>query len=224
LTRPHSSIRRLAGWLDDDSSGEEKDTTMTHTSTNARILAAACVSIALIVALVTPPATRAADDAATTPASKPAKVQPVDFRKLKEWLPGELSSLKRSSAEGEKVGIGEMLFTVARGDYGKSEEENAPTVHVEVSDYGATPDMAKIATAWSSVEIDKESDDGYERTLKVADKYPAYETYQKAAKSGSVQVFVADRFIVNVTTQNVSEEDFKKIAAALPLDKLAELK
>ena len=90
-------------------------------------------------------------------------------------------------------------------------------------DYAATQGMTEAMAAWSKMEIDRESDTGYEKTTKVGD-YPALETYQNDGKSGQLQVFVADRFIVQVTTTNVPADQLKKIGEELKLAKLAESK
>ena len=89
-------------------------------------------------------------------------------------------------------------------------------------DYAGT-DAGGLAAAWSQLEIDKESDEGYEKTLKVAG-HPAFETWQKEGKSGNIQVYVAKRFIVTVQTTGLASEKAQEVAKALPLDKLAALK
>jgi hypothetical protein len=163
-----------------------------------------------------------ADD--SKPASQPAKVQPVDFRKLKELMPAELNGVKRSSNDGEKMTLGEFSFTNARAEYAKPEPgENDPNITVEIVDYGGAQGMAAAFTAWQQMEIDKESDNGYEKTTKVKDQ-PAYEQYQNEGKSGQVQVWVAGRFYVNVQTTNLSKEDLKKVAESLPIEKVKDLK
>ena len=90
-------------------------------------------------------------------------------------------------------------------------------------DYGANQELGEIASAWKMLEIDKESDTGYEKTTKVG-AFPAYEQFDTDNKHGQLQVWVGGRFYVNVTTYNVTVEDFKKIAEKLDVAKLADLK
>ena len=162
----------------------------------------------------------AAQDA---PASKPAKKPPVDFRKLKEVMPAELGGVKRSSNEGEKMSIGEMVIAQARAQYAKAEPaENDPQVYVELVDYASAPEMGNVMTAWQQMEVDKEGDNGYERTSKIKDQ-PAFETYQNEGKSGQIQVWVAGRFYLNVQTTNLTPEQVKKLQENLPIEKLVEL-
>jgi hypothetical protein len=186
---------------------------------------------ALAVAAISFPA-RAQDAAAPAgkqqqqqaPASQPAKVQPIDFRKLKELMPAELAGIKRSNNEGQKTSLGEFQFSQASATYEKADAgEKDPHVTVEIMDYGAAPGMGQIAAAWQQLDIDKESDGGYEKTTKVKGN-PAYETYTNESKSGQVQVWVGNRFYVNVNTTNLSGEELKKLVESLPLEKLAQLK
>ena len=152
------------------------------------------------------------------------KTEAIDFRKLKEWLPAELNGIKRSEAKGERNKLGEMTVSQAHATYQKAEEENAPRIEVEVTDYAGVNDMAQgLAMAWTAAEIDRESDDGYEKTVKVKNN-PGMETWQKEGNHGELQLLVGNRYILTVRTDNIPAEQFKKLAESLPLEKLAELK
>ena len=80
--------------------------------------------------------------------------------------------------------------------------------------------MADAMAVWTKMEIDRESDGGYEKTTKVGE-YPAIETYTNEGKAGQLQVFVAGRFLVAVSTQNVPADQLKKIGEELKLENLA---
>ena len=154
------------------------------------------------------------------PASQPAKKAPLDFRKIKEFMPAEVAGVKRSKNEGEKIALGEFVMSQATAEYAKAEAgENDPRVELQIMDYASSPEMGAAMTAWQTIEIDKESDSGHERTLKVKEQ-PAYETYQKEGKSGQVQIWIEKRFYMNVQTTNLSAEDVKKLVESLPIDKL----
>ena len=157
-------------------------------------------------------------------ASQPAKVPPVDYKKLKEVMPAELAGVKRSNNEGQKTGIGEFVMTQATAEYQKQDPgENDPKITVELIDYVSATGMAEAMTAWSKMEIDKDSDNGFERTTKVKGQ-PGFEQYTNDNKSGQLQVWVNGRFYLNVQTTNLSAEDFKKLADSLPIEKIAALK
>jgi hypothetical protein len=160
-----------------------------------------------------------ADDSATT---QPAK-EPVDYKKLKELLPDTLVDIKRTDAKGEKVAAGEMKLSQAQGTYGSKEGDNPPTIDLTIVDYGAAPGVAEGMAVWSKLDIDQESDSGYEKTTKVGG-FPALIQFQNDGKHGTLQIFVADRFMVTAESHNLADDQFKKIGDALPLDKLAALK
>ena len=183
------------------------------------------------------------------PAEKPKdkKKAVVDYRKLKELMPSTLAGLKRAEVEGERTAAGDFVVSTARATYapradaaaGDADEaadgeaaegeadaaaaEDARSIELQIMDYGAMSDMAGAAAAWATLEIDQESDDGYTKTTKV-DGHPAWEEYKNDGKSGSLQLFVAQRYIVTVNTTGLPVEDFQKIAAELPVDELAKLK
>src|SRR4051812_461204 len=149
-----------------------------HTAAVALIVVAACA-----VSLVR------AEDQKPAAASQP-KVAPVDYKKLKEVMPEELGGIKRSNNEGQKTGIGEFVMTQASAEYQKKDPgENDPRITVELIDYSSATGMAEAMTAWSKMEIDKDSDSGFERTTKVKGQ-PAFQTYQNDGKSGQMQVWV----------------------------------
>ena len=152
------------------------------------------------------------------------KAEAIDFRKLKEWLPAELNGIKRTDAKGERNKLGDLTVSNAQGTYSKGDGENVPRIEVEVTDYAGMKEMAQgLAMAWTATEIDKESDDGYEKTIKVKNN-PGMETWQKEGKHGEVQLLVGKRYILTLRTDNVPVEQFKKLAESLALEKLAELK
>ncbi|HYO08406.1 MAG TPA: hypothetical protein VER17_05500 [Tepidisphaeraceae bacterium] len=169
-------------------------------------------SVAFVVAQEAPATSQAA-----------AKVAPMDFRKLKELMPAELCGLKRTGNEGQKMSLGEFTISQATGDFGGGDEENAPTIHVDIQDFAGATGMGDVMTAWQTLEIDKETDGGYEKTTKVAGQ-PAFESFQREGKSGQLQIYVAKRYYVNVTASNLTQEQFKKLGESLPIKKLAELK
>lgn len=187
-------------------------------------MAVARRAMAVVVAMglglaATGPASWAADEKPAT-----AKAEPIDFRKLKALLPEKLAGMKRSDANGQKVKTGDFSMSMATANYAKeSDAEDAPHVDLTITDYSAAPGMAEGMASWSKIEIDSESDDGYQKTTKVQG-HPAFETYEKEGKSGQLQVFVGGRYIVAVSTSNMTPEEMAKVGKELPLEKLAALK
>jgi hypothetical protein len=166
---------------------------------------------------------RADDKPAAADAPKP---QAIDFRKLKEVLPAELNGLKRTEASGEKNGFGGMSVSTAKGEYKKAkdqDDEKEPSISVEILDYGGVEVAKGLAMGWTMAEIDKESDSGYEKTVKVKGN-PGLETWEKEGTHGPVQLLVGSRFFLNVDTRTIDSAQVLKVVESMPLDKLAALK
>lgn len=153
-------------------------------------------------------------------AKNTANVEPVNFRELKEMLPETAAGLKRSDAKGEKAGAMGMKISNATGTY----KDGDKRVTVKIVDMGTMKGFAAMAAAgWAMAEIDRESDDGYERTTKI-EGHKAYEKWNSKTMRGEVKMILVDRFMVEVEGRNVKMEDLMKTAKGLPLDDLEALK
>ena len=149
------------------------------------------------------------------------KVNPVDFRKLKEFLPEKIAGFKRTEVSGEKNGAMGFTLSTAEASYNGS---NDASIHLEILDTGGIAGAATMAmAAWTMADIDKESDTSYEKTTQL-DGYKAFEKYDSQSKSGELNLLVADRYVVNVNGNNVTMEQMKNALADLNLNRLADLK
>ena len=153
-------------------------------------------------------------------AQKNGPVETIDFRKLKDLLPIEAAKLPRKSASGEKNGAAGMTFSTATARYENA--DNSQNIDLTVVDAGGTAMLMGMA-AWSMIEVDKEDDNGYERTTRMGDN-KAYEKYNKTDKSGETAVLVKNRFIVTAKGNGIDPDALKSAIEALDLDKLAEMK
>ncbi len=124
------------------------------------------------------------------------KVEVVNFRKLKEVLPKEIDGMKRTGFSGEKTNAFGINVSKAEGEY--KSEDNKQNIKITIMDMGSVKGLAGMAAfAWSWAEIDKESDDGFERTFEYKG-HKAFEKYNTKYQDGEVQVLVAKRFMVEV--------------------------
>lgn len=138
------------------------------------------------------------------------KIEVVNFRKLKEILPEELDDMKRTGFSGEKTNSFGIKISKAEGKY--KSEDNKQRIEITIIDMGSMKGFAGMtAFAWSWAEIDKESDDGFERTFGYKG-HKAFEKYSTKYQNGEVQVLVAKRFMVEVKGNDVPME---KIRSAL---------
>lgn len=143
----------------------------------------------------------------------------VDFRELKALLPAELPGLKRTSASGEKSSAMGMTISFAEGRY----EAGDNSIEIKLSDYGGTGFATMMAAGWAMQEMDRETDTGFERTTTLGG-HKAKEQYDTAGKTGSTEILVAGRFLVEITGNNVAAEAIKGAVEKIDLAKLAALK
>jgi hypothetical protein len=149
--------------------------------------------------------------------------QPVDFRELKALLPESLAGLKRTKANGEKAGMAGFMIAQAEGRY-EGAGDGAGRLRVKLLDIGSSAGpLAMVAMGWSLAEIDRESDEGYEKTTKI-DGRKGWEKYNNGSKSGEVKVLVGTRFLVELDGDNLPMADIKSALGKIDLGKLEGLK
>ncbi|WP_375445468.1 transposase [uncultured Fibrella sp.] len=153
-------------------------------------------------------------------AQKNGPVATIDFRKLKDLLPADADGLPRKSATGEKNGMGGFNFSTATGKYENS--DNTENIELAIVDAGGSGAMMGMA-AWSMVDMDKETESGYEKTTKINDN-KAYEKYDNTNKSGEIAVLVKNRYIVTIKGNGVDMTKIKAVLDDVDLDKLSDMK
>lgn len=143
----------------------------------------------------------------------------VDFRELKALLPAEVPGFKRTSAAGEKSSAMGMTISFSEGRY----EAGEGSIEIKMSDYGGTGFATMMAAGWSMQEIDRETETGFERTTTIAG-HKAKEQFDTSTQSGSTEILVAGRFLVEVSGNGVTAEAVKAAVEKIDLAKLAALK
>ena len=144
----------------------------------------------------------------------------VDFRELKALLPPDLPGLKRTGATGEKSTAMGMTVAYAEGTYSSDDS----SVTVKISDNGGLGGLMAFAqTAWANSEIDRETETGFERTTTYGG-CKAHEEYDSEGKSGTIEVLVAQRFMVEISGSDVPFETLQAAVEKIDLAKLATIK
>ena len=158
-----------------------------------------------------------------TEAEKTAKEGPketVDAKLLKELLPADADGLKRKEALSEKTGA--MGFNVSTANARYENADNSQNIKISVTDVAGMGVALMGMAAWSMASIDKETDNGYEKTTEY-DGHKAYEKYNSSNKDGEISVLVANRFIVQVEGNGVEMSQIKAVLKEIDLDKLAKM-
>ncbi len=148
-----------------------------------------------------------------------AKTTLVDFRALKTLLPETLGGLKRVSATGEKNAALGMGASHAEGKY---EGEGGTRLTLKIIDMAGIGSLALAGMGLAAVDIDKETDHGYERTTTLAGN-KALEKWDSRNKHGEVRVIVGSRFMVEAEGNGVSMEAVKEAAGKVDLARLQNL-
>jgi hypothetical protein len=154
------------------------------------------------------------------------EVEVVDFRDLKALLPENIGDLKRTNSSGEKTNAFGINVSKAEGKYSDEpvEGEQPISIDVEITDLGNVKGWAGLAMwAWTFSDIDKESDEGYEKTFKSGNN-KGLESYNNSSKSGKIEMFVAERFMVKVEGNNVSMEAIKGALDEIGISNLEQMK
>ena len=146
-------------------------------------------------------------------------VEPIDFRELKAMLPETIGSMKRVSAEGEKGGAMGMVVAHAQGRY----EGDGGSLEVKITDPGNLSGFAAMAALWMNLELDRETERGYEKTGAAGGRR-FHEKYDKESRSGEYTMVVGNRFMVDVHGTGVDMPEIKKAMDQMNLAKLESMK
>lgn len=159
--------------------------------------------------------------AAMGAASGGNQVETVDYRVLKEMLPGDVGGMKRTEATGEKTSAMGMQISHANGRYSN---DNGGSMTIKITDIGSMTGLAGMAAyAWAATEIDRDSDTGYEKTSNF-NGYKSHEKYDNSSKSGEISVLVGNRFVAEVSGNDVDMNALKDALTKVDLKKLDGMK
>jgi hypothetical protein len=146
------------------------------------------------------------------------KVEVVNFRDLKKLLPGEFAGVDQTETGGETTGMMGFSISTANAEYVDGDQR----VEVNIVDSGGMGTFIMAQAAWANMTVDRETNDGYERTTKI-DGYPGFEKVEDNGARAELNVLVGKRFIVSVQGRNVDMDDLKKSLKKIDLDKLASM-
>ena len=147
-------------------------------------------------------------------------IEAVSGATLKELLPAELPGMKRTSASGERNQSMGIDISNAEGRYEATDGQGA-RVMIKFTDVGNMSGQVRLGMAsWAMAQYSRETDTGYEKTT-TFNGYKAFEKYNTQDKEGTVSVWVADRFIVQVDGNGVTMDTLKQMLGKVDLKKLA---
>lgn len=136
----------------------------------------------------------------------------VEIAVLKDALPEKLMGMKRTSHNGQRTGFAGIKISNAEARY----EDGDQKMSITITDTGGLGMAFSSLAAWSELEVDNESDDGYERTTNI-DGHKAFEKYNRKTKQGELSVISEDRFIYSIKTSNLSEQDMRGVVSKIKI-------
>lgn len=151
----------------------------------------------------------------------------VHFKKLQEFLPrSEVPGYTRGKPGGQTSSAMGMSTSEATLTYQKSapqsEEESPISISVTIADIMGVPMGAMALAMIGGTEFENESENGYEKSIKVQG-FPGKETSQTGeSKFAEVTIAVANRFIVTIKHEGASDAAvLRKLADNMKLADLA---
>lgn len=191
---------------------------------------------ALAALAVSLPASFASDNAAAastaTPAEErlpgetalPAEQRPAlqPYEKLIALLPPVPPEWKGEKPSGSLTDTEDLhLSTAARTYYKEEGKGDMPSAIVTIIDSSSNSEFFDSDGAeW---ENSTETEEGYDRRL-IVDGMRAVEHYDKKAKTGSLSVFVAQRYFVQIELTNLDPKELTAWLKKVDIQALSELK
>ncbi len=148
-------------------------------------------------------------------------VEPVEFAKLLPFLPDKVDGYVAEKPQGSTgSAMGFQLTEVSRV-YHKGTGDSDETVTVKLTDGAGNQFFTAAHTAVS--EFNTDNAEGYEKGLKL-DGFPAIERYTNESHDGSLTVFIAGRYLVEIDVDGLDSKEMQAWWKRLDAKKLAALK
>lgn len=138
---------------------------------------------------------------------------------LKPFVPETLGGMKRTDFSAERNGAMGMQVSEAHATYSDGGNRS---LRLEVTDMGSAKGLMALA-GWASVQSDRETDHGYEKTYKQNGRL-VHEQWDSQDKSGEYGIVLGERFAVKVSGNANSIDELKAAAASINLAGLEALK
>ena len=155
-------------------------------------------------------------------AQNTAPAEPVNHRVLLEMLPEEAAGYAQAETSGSTNNAGGFALSEREATYADSTGDGQITI--KIADYGAVPFVGAMGIGWvQGIDIDEETSTGYKRTITYQD-HRGMREYDNERRSGSLQVFIAKRYVVEVKGRNVEDAQLEAAVQAVDTRRLAGMK
>ncbi len=148
-------------------------------------------------------------------------IEPVDFSKLLPFLPENVDGFVADKPQGSTSSAMGFKLTEVSRVYHKGEEDTEETVTLKITD-GAGNQFFEAAHA-AAREFNTENAEGYEKGLRL-DGYPAIERYTQESRDGSLTVFIASRYLIEIDIDGLNSDQMRVWWKRIDAKRLANLK
>jgi len=147
--------------------------------------------------------------------------EPVNHRELQKFLPEKMAGMKRVKKSGQTSGA--MGFKISNAEATYKDESSGKTFQINIVDTGGFSVGIMSMAAWSTLTIDKEDENGYERTAKL-DGFKSYEKYEKRRNKSELSLILNKRFVLQGNCRDCEMDQLKKVIKSMDLKDLSRTK
>lgn len=151
-------------------------------------------------------------------------VEPVDYRDLREMLPASIRGMEKGRSEGERSGT--LGFRISQVEQSYESVSGDAEVEISIVDLGGLKNIAAFGLEWLKMDVDRESDDGYERTR----TYRGHPVLDKCERRGGedyrceMVAYVSRRFVVALKSKGLEKGSLEGIMEQVDVKRLEAMK
>ena len=150
------------------------------------------------------------------------QVKAVNFRAIREFLPKTAAGIPRENASGETNKFLGYSISKVEGTYKHEDRKKRGQVNIEIVDAASVKAVLLGLASWSMMEVDKEDDYGFERTMKYKGG-KAYQKWDSKRNRGEFSTLAGDRFVIMIKAREVEMAKIIKIMDDIDFDDLLKL-
>ncbi|MHB1328484.1 MAG: hypothetical protein ACYC2K_09805 [Gemmatimonadales bacterium] len=142
---------------------------------------------------------------------------PIKADLLNEHLPSEIVGLPRVGGDRQDASTMGIGMSTATASY----RDGTKRVSIRMIDMGAGGAISSLGAVWALTDIDRRSDDGFERTTTI----DGHRAFEKVSRQGGrirseLAVIAANRLMVTLEGNDVELDELKRALDALDLASL----
>lgn len=146
-------------------------------------------------------------------------VDPVSFRDLQTVMPDIGSGWQKGKPTGERM-TSPVTYAEAAVTYRKGNAQ----IDEKIVDSGFSQLLLAPYSMFLTLGYEKESEDGYERALKIRD-FPGWEKWNSKSRNGELNALVGKRFVVQIEGHDIDDpKTLHDVMGQTDLRKLAAMK